>query len=493
MSSRRHDAGALASGGGGPVVTGFRRLLGRVNIGSKAKPSVRSKPKPDKMEESSAASASVPEATATEVLPTNLLKLGSLLPLEVRSSSHYEKLEVVGKGPFSHADATSEIVTSFVLDGMEFTSVFQMKTMRERCLIPLDIKHEIKILKMLCHENIIQLKELAMSPVRGNDGQGKPESKYEGSAYMVFDYMDHDLLGLVLASASQFTVPQIKVLLPFPADTKICHMTDAVDAQKAILTMLVFQCYMMQLLTAVRFCHENKVLHRDVKSNSYEPAEYVMEEITALPCANILLNNEGYLKLADFGLARILPEDDRKLTNMVVTLWYRAPELLLGETKYGSAVDMWSVGCVFGELFHGKPIFPGKTEQKQFEVICETCGTPDEDTWPGVSKLPNYQSYMQMPPVRRQVEKRFKEFKTCDCHALELLGRMLTLNPAQRISVEEALDAEYFRVDPLPCDRESLPKYAESHEYVARKRRQPPAAGQGGGPDSTSRQRHGQQ
>ncbi|PNX91220.1 cyclin-dependent kinase, partial [Trifolium pratense] len=126
--------------------------------------------------------------------------------------------------------------------------------------------------------------------------------------------MDHDLTGLADRPGMRFTVPQIK-------------------------------CYMRQLLTGLHYCHVNQVLHRDIKGS------------------NLLIDNEGNLKLADFGLARSFSnEHNANLTNRVITLWYRPPELLLGTTRYGPAVDMWSVGCIFAELLHGKPIFPGKDE-----------------------------------------------------------------------------------------------------------------------------------
>ncbi|MQM20229.1 hypothetical protein Taro_053245, partial [Colocasia esculenta] len=216
--------------------------------------------------------------------------------------------------------------------------------------VPLDAQSEIVMLMFLNHENIIRLKEIAMSP----------DVKYKGSAYMVFDYMEHDLFGLVMQKDAQFSVPQIK-------------------------------CYMKQLLKGIQHCHDNEVIHRDIKSS------------------NILVNNEGYLKLADFGLACMFPEEGGDLTDTVVSLWYRAPELLLGERQYGSAIDMWAVGCIFAELLVRVPIFVGIDEKHQFDLICQTCGTPDEDTWPGVSELPNYQAYKLPSPGRRRVGERFRE------------------------------------------------------------------------------------
>ncbi|KAG6769005.1 hypothetical protein POTOM_024620 [Populus tomentosa] len=246
-------------------------------------------------------------------------------------------------------------------------------------------------------------------------------NKYKGGIYMVFEYMDHDLTGLADRPGMRFSVPQIK-------------------------------CYMRQLLTGLHYCHVNQVLHRDIKGS------------------NLLIDNEGNLKLADFGLARSFSNDhNANLTNRVITLWYRPPELLLGTTKYGPAVDMWSVGCIFAELLHGKPIFPGKDEPEQLNKIFELCGAPDEFNWPGVSKIPWYNNLKPTRPMKRRLREVFRHF---DRNALELLERMLTLDPSERISAKDALDAEYFWTDPLPCNPKSLPKYEASHEFQTKKKRQ---------------------
>jgi len=179
----------------------------------------------------------------------------------------------------------------------EIVALKKIRMDNEKEGFPITAIREIKILKSLDHKNVIKLKEIVTS-------------KNKGSIYMVFEYMDHDLTGLADRPGIRFTVPQIK-------------------------------CYMKQLLTGLTYCHLNNILHRDIKGS------------------NLLIDNQGVLKLADFGLARpCVLENSKSLTNRVITLWYRPPELLLGTQTYGPAVDMWSAGCIFAELLHGKPILP---------------------------------------------------------------------------------------------------------------------------------------
>ncbi|GFY94280.1 cyclin-dependent kinase C;1 [Actinidia rufa] len=133
------------------------------------------------------------------------------------------------------------------------------------------------------------------------------------------------------------------------------------------------------------------------------------------------------------------------------------------------SVPQIKLGCIFAELLHGKPIFPGKDEPEQLNKIFELCGAPDESNWPGVSKIPWYNNFKPTRPMKRRLREVYRHF---DRHALELLERMLTLDPSQRISAKDALDAEYFWTDPLPCDPKSLPKYEASHEFQTKKKRQ---------------------
>eukprot|EP00959_Pyramimonas_sp_CCMP1952_P433559 9079085-Pyramimonas_sp.AAC.1 len=156
---------------------------------------------------------------------------------------------------------------------------------------------------------------------------------------MAMEFMEHDLKGLCEAMRQPFTQAEVKTL-------------------------------MMQLLEGVAYLHDNWVLHRDLKTS------------------NILYNNKGDLKICDFGLARQYGSPLRPYTHMVVTLWYRAPELLLGTKLYSTAVDIWSLGCIMAELLSKEPLLNGRTEIEQLDKMFKLLGTPNEKIWPGFSKLP---------------------------------------------------------------------------------------------------------
>ncbi|CAI0474588.1 unnamed protein product [Linum tenue] len=160
------------------------------------------------------------------------------------------------------------------------------------------------------------------------------------------------------------------------------------------------------------------------------------------------------------------PSHIQPLTSRVVTLWYRPPELLLGATYYGTAVDLWSTGCILAELYAGKPIMPGRTEVEQLHKIFKLCGSPSEDYWKK-SKLPHATIFKPQQPYRRCVADTFKEFPA---PALALMETLLSIDPADRGTAAFALRSEFFTTKPLPCDPSSLPKYPPSKEFDAKMR-----------------------
>jgi len=309
---------------------------------------------------------------------------------------------------------------------------------------PITAIREIMILKRLTHKNIINLLEIVTS---------KGDVKHKGSIYLVFEYMEHDLTGLTDPAGGQIrlSLPQIK-------------------------------CYFKQLLEGMHYCHKNNILHRDIKGS------------------NLLINNRGELKIADFGLARpYVPaekgakESRRLLTNRVITLWYRPPELLLGTQSYDTAVDCWSAGCILAELLLHRPLFQGRREQEQLERIVKICGVPiDKEPptekpgvpadmrpyWPGVHSLPN-QEWLKDKKLEMYKTTRIKEtFKQAGFNwpadALELVAKLLCLDPKGRISAAKALDHDFFWSDPLPLKEAAMPQYTQGHyhELMSKKRKQ---------------------
>ncbi|KAI9721369.1 MAG: serine/threonine protein kinase, CMGC, CDC2/CDK sub [Chrysothrix sp. TS-e1954] len=294
---------------------------------------------------------------------------------------------------------------------------------------PITALREIKLLKMLDHVNVLRLSEMAIE--KGKNKDGKPRA----TMYMITPYMEHDLSGLLENPDVQFTEPQIK-------------------------------CYMLQLLEGMRYLHDNRILHRDLKA------------------ANLLISNRGILQIADFGLARHYDEPTpqrgtgggeakREYTTLVVTRWYRPPELLLQLRKYTTAIDMWGVGCVFGEMFKRRPILPGKTDLNQIQQIFELVGSPTEENMPGWSSLPGCEG---TNTFKAQEATLSKVFKTQSTQAVALLSALLTLDWRRRINAIDALHHPYFRKEPLPARPETLPKYDDSHELDRRRYRDQKAA-----------------
>jgi cyclin-dependent kinase 12/13 len=230
-----------------------------------------------------------------------------------RCVDSFQIISQIGEGTFGQVFKARDLHSNEIIA----LKKVRMRTDNEREGFPITAVREIKILRQLKHENIVNLKEIISDKPHAADLRNN-----KGAFYLVFEYCDHDLMGLIDSGLVEFSELHIQSL-------------------------------MRQLMEALAYCHSKNFLHRDLK------------------CSNILINNKGQLKLADWGLARFYFADDqsRLYTNHVITLWYRPPELLLGVEHYGPAVDMWSCGCILGELFVKKPLFQGNQEFDQLEII----------------------------------------------------------------------------------------------------------------------------
>uniref|UniRef100_A0A0A9X0A7 cyclin-dependent kinase n=1 Tax=Lygus hesperus TaxID=30085 RepID=A0A0A9X0A7_LYGHE len=203
------------------------------------------------------------------------------------------------------------------------------------------------------------------------------------------------------------------------------------DERKRPCPMSLVKSYMQQLMSALEYCHSEYILHRDLKPQ------------------NLLIDAHGHIKLADFGLARHFGIPVRGYTHEVITLWYRAPEILLGTKVYTSSVDIWSLGCIMSELITLRPLFPGDSEIDQLFRIFRTLGTPDEKTWPGVTKLPDYK------PLFPQWEAQDMDSFVCKLEpdAKDFLRRLILYNPSKRLSAHQALKHKFLKnakLVPLP-------------------------------------------
>ncbi|KAI5478638.1 hypothetical protein MNV49_004780 [Pseudohyphozyma bogoriensis] len=185
----------------------------------------------------------------------------------------------------------------------------------------------------------------------------------------------------------------------------------------------IVQKFTYQLIKGTYYLHAHRILHRDLKPQ------------------NLLINKDGNLKLADFGLARAFGIPLRSYTHEIVTLWYRAPEVLLGSRHYSTGVDMWSVGCIFAEMIMRQPLFPGDSEIDEIFRIFRLLGTPDEEMWPGVTSLPDYKSSFPNWHPKELADN----VPGLTPEAGEILAGMLAFDPAKRMSAKAALKSEYFQ------------------------------------------------
>jgi len=246
--------------------------------------------------------------------------------------------------------------------------------------VPSTALREIVILKKMNHPNVVKLINIDCS---------------ENRLYLFFEYLPYDLRKFI---------------------------SEKYKEKESFLPVEVIKTIMYQIVTGTKFLHSNKVLHRDLKPQ------------------NILIDDSFRTKIADFGLSRSYTIPIRPYTKEVLTLWYRAPELMLGSDQYSTPIDVWSLGCIMGELYLKTPLFCGDSEIDQLHKIFQALGTPNPNTWEGVNELPNYN--VEFP--KWNGGNLQKLVPMMDNVAFDLFSKMIVLNPIKRISAKEAIDHPFF-------------------------------------------------
>ena len=327
----------------------------------------------------------------------------------------YENLGVVGEGTYG------KVYKARCRNSNALVAMKRIRLEGEREGFPVTAMREIRLLQGFDHENVLSLREIFTC---------------RSGVYMVVPYMQYDLSGL------------------------LSHPTTAGRLRPEHI-----KCLMYQMLSGLEYLHQLGILHRDIKA------------------ANILISDKGRVKLADFGLARSFDplsqmmdaesqEDVQQrgdFTNRVITLWYRPPELLLGETKYGEEVDNWGVGCLFVGMFTRKPIFQGQVEISQLVAIYKVLGTPRVEQWPDVVNLPWY----HLISPRKTYESRFDELFTPLLKtpgAIQLARNLLEMNPRCRWTAKQALRSAYFETEePRMAAEEDVPvPEGDWHEFESK-------------------------
>lgn len=330
-------------------------------------------------------------------------------------ATKYEKVAKIGQGTFGEVFKAKERKNP-----RKFVAMKKVLMDNEKEGFPITALREIRILQLLKHDNVVNLIEICRTKANASN-------RFRSTFYLVFDFCEHDLAGLLSNVNVKFNLGEIKKV-------------------------------MQQLLNGLYYIHSNKILHRDMKA------------------ANVLITKNGVLKLADFGLARAIsiPKtgEQNRYTNRVVTLWYRPPELLLGDRNYGPPVDLWGAGCIMAEMWTRSPIMQGNTEQQQLTLISQLCGSITTEVWPKVDNLDLF-SKMELPRnQKRKVRERLKPYVK-DAYACDLLDKLLILDPSKRIDSDSALNHDFFWTDPMPGDlSKMLAQHTQSmFEYTAPPRR----------------------
>ncbi|NXJ13150.1 CDKL2 protein, partial [Odontophorus gujanensis] len=287
----------------------------------------------------------------------------------------YQVLGLIGEGSYGVVSRCRNKESGQVVAVKKFLGSVDNAAVRKIAV------REIKLLKQLRHENLVNLLEVYKKKKRW---------------YLVFEFVDHTVL-------------------------------DDLEAFPNGLDYSRVRKYLFQILRGIAFCHSRNIIHRDIKPE------------------NILVSQSGVVKLCDFGFARTLAASGEAYTDYVATRWYRAPELLVGDTKYGRAVDVWAIGCLVTEMLTGEPLFPGDSDIDQLYRITKCLG----------NLIPRHQELfcknslfagMRLPEVK-EAESLDRRYPKLSASVLDLAKKCLQIDPDKRPSCDELLQSDFFNKD----------------------------------------------
>jgi len=278
----------------------------------------------------------------------------------------------------------------------ELVALKRVRMEKEKDGLPVSGLREISILMSCKHENIVPLKEIAVGKSLDN-------------IFLVMAYCEQDLASLLDNMQKPFSESQVK-------------------------------CIMLQVFKGLQYLHENFIVHRDLK------------------VSNLLLTDKGCLKIADFGLARLYGVPLKPMTPKVVTLWYRSPGLLLNSKTQTTAIDMWSAGCIQGELLGHKPLLPGRSEINQLDLIIDLLGTPNAQIWPEIEDLPSLKEFTLKAQPYNNLKQKFPWLSQA---GLRLLNFLFMYDPHKRATADECLQSTYFKEAPFPMEAKMMPSFPQ--------------------------------